>query len=151
MAQSTFQQSIAAMANAPGQFYQSATSGLRKRNTIFSRSKRRNTDGHPTPTLPATLSDRPNTPPPETSRPSTPVGRPEMEPNDRTYSEPQSSKRHSLFGGRKISLRRDSVREDSRKSSERPPSTYGMLLPREDFGTDDDCKRTGLCTARIKC
>jgi len=149
MAQSTFQQSMAAMASAPGQIYQSATSGLRKRNTIFSRSERRNTDGRATFTHPATLSTRSYTAPPETSRPSSSLTRPEMDSSDRTYSDSQTGKRHSLFGGRRISLRRDSAREDSRDSSERPPSTYGMLLPRENFASEDDCKCCALGTTEF--
>ncbi|KAM0719058.1 hypothetical protein Q7P37_004963 [Cladosporium fusiforme] len=110
MSQSALQQSIAAVAQAPGQFIQSAkANGLMKRNSIFSRPESRNGSiDLDTPNMESSWpsirfqSAQPNDP-----RPSTSTG--VME---RSNTDPTIAKRHSLFRSRRKGPRKSAGDED---------------------------------------
>ena len=128
MSQTSFQQSIAAVAQAPGQFYQTAkANGLMKRTSIFSRPGSRNgatidqdtidlDPSRPTLRSVATCQAGP--------RPST-----STDIMERSQTDPTLSKRSSLFGSRKR-LNRKTTRDENGLNAEEAP---------RHFKSDEDC------------
>lgn len=111
MSQSSFQQSIAAVAQAPGQFYQTAkANGLMKRNSIFSRPASRNGASVDLDTIdldPSRPTHRSVSTYEATPRPSTSTSAME-----RSHTDPTLGKRSSLFARRKRSSRKSGRDED---------------------------------------
>lgn len=128
MSQSSFQQSIAAVAQAPGQFYQTAkANGLMKRNSIFSRPGSRNGAPVDLDTIdldPSRSTHRSVSTCEPSSRPSLSTGAME-----RSHTDPTLGKRSSLFGRRKRSSRK-SGRDEDVSDTENAPKY---------FESDEDC------------
>nr|OQO16701.1 hypothetical protein B0A51_16783 [Rachicladosporium sp. CCFEE 5018] len=141
MAHSNFQQSIVAMANAPAQLYQNAkATGLRKRNSLFSRPETRTELGTARET--SGDSQTMNTPPdhvrPSTSHQERSRNNTFSYARERSNTGPSGNKRQSLFSGRKMSLRRGTPSASPAIVEEDSESTFGSLAPRHNFNSDDE-------------
>jgi hypothetical protein len=119
MSQTSFQQSIAAVAQAPGQFYQTAkANGLMKRSSIFSRPGSRNGGSVDLDTIdldPSRPALRSVSTCQASPRPSTSTSM-----MDRSNTDPTTGKRSSLFGSRKRSNRKASRDENMLDANDAP-------------------------------
>jgi hypothetical protein len=122
MSQSSFQQSIAAVAQAPGQFYQTAkANGLMKRSSIFSRPASRNgaSVDLDIPDLdPARSTLRSTSTCQASPRPSTSASIME-----RSNTDPTMGKRSSLFGSRRRASRK-AARDEEASNAETAPKQF---------------------------
>lgn len=129
MAAAHFQQQIAAVALAPGQFLQSANAkanGLMKRNSFFSRPESRNSVDRDAPTLHATRSSR------DVPRSQSAVSTHERQSTD-------GGKRRSMFGSRKRSSRRETQAREPCFEYE-SQEVLPLSPSRFDFDSENECE-----------